>query len=655
MNRLILVLTVSVFFLFLSSGLSPAEGPKAATATTEAKNSANLKALPFGNNDDFQNAQRGFIANSPDMIIKGANGNVVWDMSGYSFIDRNEAVPATVNPSLWRQARLNNKYGLFKVTDRIYQIRGYDLANMSIIAGDTGYIIIDPLTSSETARAGIELVYKHLGRKPVVAVIYTHSHVDHWAGVKGVVSENDVSAGKVRIIASQNFLEHAVSENVMAGTAMGRRGLYMYGALLPKGPEGQVDAGLGKGTAAGSVTLIPPTDLITRTGEEKVIDGVRIIFQYTPGTEAPTEMNFYFPQFKALCMAENCSHTLHNLYTLRGAQVRDAKAWSYFLNEALDLFGDQAEVVFVSHHWPLMGKENIRLWLKKQANIYKFIHDQTLNLANKGYTMNEIAEILVLPDELGKQWFNRSYYGTVNHDSKAVYQKYLGWFDGNPANLNPLPPVEASSRYVEYMGGADAVLAKAGQDFKKGEYRWVVMAVNHVVFADPKNIKARKLQADALEQLGYQAESAPWRNFYLTAAQELRGGVKRFPFSLINADVLRAMPVDMIFDYMAMSLNASKAAGKSLKINCNFTDFKEKYVLLLEDSVLNYKVGKNVPDADATIKLKRADFDSIILGQAAPEKLISSGEIVIEGRKDVLNVLFTIMDKFDPWFNIVTP
>jgi len=629
---------------------------KEATEATKKANTSVLNILPFSNKEDFDDAQRGFIATLPNMVIRNAQGNLVWNMDQYSFLNRDDMAPDTVNPSLWRQGRLNNFHGLFKVTDRIYQVRGYDLSNISFILGDTGYIAIDPLVSAETAKAALELLYQHVGKKQVVAVIYTHSHVDHWAGVKGIVSEEDVKAGKVKIIASQGFLEHAVSENVMAGNAMGRRAQYMYGNLLPKGPKGQVDAGLGKTVSTGSITMIAPTDIIRKTGEERTIDGVRIIFQYTPGTEAPTEMNFYFPQFRALCMAENCNHTLHNLYTLRGAQVRDAKAWSYFLNEAIELFGDKSDVVFISHHWPQWGKENINAWLKKQADIYKYIHDQTLRLANQGYTMLEIAEMIELPDVLAKEWYNRGYYGTVSHNAKAVYQRYLGWFDGNPANLHPLPPVEASKKYVEFMGGADAVLAKARRAYKKGEYRWVAQAVNHVVFADPKNKKARDLQADALEQLGYQAESGPWRNFYLTGAKELREGVvKLLVGSGASADVLKAMPVSMIFDFMAVHLNGPKAAGKTIKFNWNFTDTQEQYLLVLENSVLNSFSGKQAKDADATITLKRAILDEILTGKAKPEAKIASGDIIIEGNKEKLGELLSLQDKFDPWFNIVTP
>ncbi len=650
-----------VLIVFLIPGLAftahAAGEPKAATPATRAVNAVVLKALPFQSMEDFENAKRGFIAELPGGLVKGKGESKRphWDLNQYEFLKGD--APDTVNPSLWRQARINMKNGLFKVTDRVYQVRGYDLSNISFIEGDTGWIVIDPLISAETAKAALDLVERHLGKKPIHTVIYTHSHVDHYGGVRGIVSEAEEKAGKVKILAPEGFLEHAVSENVIAGNAMSRRALYMYGAFLKKGPKGQVDAGLGKGTSVGSVGLIAPTEIISKTGQEMTIDGVKIIFQVTPDTEAPAEMNIYFPQFKALCMAENVTHTLHNLYTLRGAQVRDAKAWAYYINEAKELFGDKAEVEFASHHWPVWGREKINDLLKKQRDLYKYLHDQTLRLANNGFTLIEIAEMLELPESLGSMFANRDYYGTVSHNVRAVYNKYLGYFDGNPANLNPLPPEAAGRKYVEFMGGADAIISKAREAFNNGEYRWVAQVVSHVVFADPNNQAARDLEADALEQLGYQAESAPWRNFYLMGAQELRHGVQKIKGvkGTASPDTVKAMTVDMFFDFLAVRLNGPKAAGKTLTTNWEFTDTGEKYVLSLENSVLNYVKGKGADSADASFVLSRNILNEIALGKAKLDDKIAGGEVKVAGRKEALGELMALMDTFDIWFNIVLP
>jgi alkyl sulfatase BDS1-like metallo-beta-lactamase superfamily hydrolase len=527
---------------------------------------------------------------------------------------------------------------------------------MTLIEGDTGVIVIDPLISVETAQAGLELYRKHRGPKPVVAVIYTHSHVDHWGGVKGVTTVDDVKAGKVPILAPAGFLEHATSENVFAGTAMARRAVYMYGALLPKGEKGQVDAGLGKTTSLGLTTLIPPTDTITATGEKRVIDGVEIVFQMAPDTEAPAEMLFYFPQFRALCAAEDMTHTLHNLYTIRGAQVRDAKAWWKAVNQARDLFGDKTDVVFASHHWPKWGNDKVDAFLRNQRDLYKYIHDQSLRLMNHGYTMTEVAEMMVLPDSLGKEWYNRGFYGTLNHDAKAVYQRYLGWYDGNPAHLHPLQPEDAAKKYVAYMGGSEAVIAKAKADYDNGEYRWVAEVMSHVVFAEPDNVAARNLEADALEQLGYQAESGPWRNAYLVGAFELRNGLP--PASAVkttNADVVSALTTELYFDYMGIRLNGPKAEGKTAVINWDFTDTGEKYAMNLENCALTYSGGKQAPNADVTLTLARTTLDAITVGQLTFGQAIAEGKLKIDGDAAKLNEMLALMDNFDPMFNIVTP
>ncbi len=492
----------------------------------------------------------------------------MWDLNAFPFLQE-ETAPASVNPSLWRQSRLLSLFhGLFQVTEGVYQIRGFDLSLMSIIESDSGYVVVDPLLSIQTAKAGMDLVYRHLGQKPIVAVIYTHSHVDHWGGVKGVITQTEVDAGKVKVIAPEHFLEHAISENIIAGNVMSRRASYMYGNLLPRDAQGQVGAGLGQTTSTGAVSLIDPTDYITGTGQTMVVDGLEIEFQLTPGTEAPAEMNFLFPKYRALCMAENTTHNMHNLYTLRGAAVRDPLAWAYFINEAMELYAGRYDLLFASHHWPTWGIEESNDFLKKQRDMYKYLHDETLRLANQGYTILEIPEIIELPTELFRAWYNRGYYGTVSHNVKAVYQRYLGFFDGNPADLHPLPPTAAGKKYVEFMGGAASLLEKARQSFDAGEYRWVAQVVNHLVFADPDNQAARALQADALEQLGYQAESGPWRNFYLSAAKELRDGVMDLAApKTITPDTVRATPLEMFFDLLAVRLNGPKAAGKKIILN----------------------------------------------------------------------------------------
>ena len=628
---------------------------KDATKYTEAVNNLLLNELNWDDKQDFLDASRGFIASLDNPVIENENGHAVWNLDAFPFLAE-ETAPPSVNPSLWRQSRLvANYHGLFKVTDGVYQIRGFDLSVMSIIESDNGYVVIDPLISADVSRAGMELAYQHVGHKPVVAVIYTHSHIDHWGGVKGVVSQADVEAGKTKIIAPEHFMEHAVSENVIAGNVMTRRSSYMYGNLLPKDPKGQVGAGLGQTTSTGLVTLIPPTDDITHTGQKMVLDGLEIEFQMTPGTEAPAEMNFLFPQYRALCMAENCTHNMHNLYTLRGAPVRDAKAWAYYIDEAIDVFNGRYDVIFASHHWPTWTAESGVEFLKKQRDMYKYLHDETLRFANQGFTMLEIPELIELPADLFHAWYNRGYYGSINHNVKAIYNRYLGFFDGNPATLHPLPPEAAGKKYVEFMGGAEKLLAQARQSFDKGEYRWVAQVVNHLVFADPDNKAARELQADALEQLGYQAESGPWRNFYLSAAKELRDGVLDLDTPQLGADVIKATPLDMFFDLLAVRLIGPKAAGKKIVLNAVFTDINEQYLLVVENGVLNYAKGKLDAEADATLTLSRTALDEVILGEAKLADKLNSGEAQISGNPEKLVEFLSLMDTFEFWFNIVTP
>lgn len=633
-----------------------AEQPKPATDATKAANDALLQELPFNDKTSFELAHKGFIAPLPTEPIKGEKGNMIWDPAKYNFIKEGEAAPATTNPSLWRQSQLINISGLFEVTDGIYQVRNYDLSNMTIVEGKSGITIFDPLISSETAKAALDLYYAHRPKKPVVAVIYTHSHVDHYGGVRGVVDEKDVKAGKVKIYAPLGFLEHAVAENVMAGTAMSRRASYMYGNLLPPSETGQLGAGLGTTTSAGTVTLIPPTDIISKTGEKRVIDGLTYEFLYAPGSEAPAEMMYYIKEKKALNTAEDSTHTLHNTYSLRGAKIREPLPWSKYLNEALKMWGDDVQVMYAMHHWPIWGNKEVRDQLSSQRDMYRYINDETLRLANKGLTMTEIAEQVKLPKGIADRFSNRGYYGSLNHNVKATYVLYLGWFIGNPATLWELPPEEEAKRYVDMMGGADAVLKKAKEYYDKGDFRWVAEVVNHVVFADPNNQAAKNLQADALEQLGYQAESGPWRNFYLTGAQELRNGVQKLPTpDTASPDTVKAMDLDLFFDYLAMRLKGPEVADKHITLNFDFTDLKQKYTLEMVNGVLNHTEGAQAKDADATITLTRDTLNKLMLKQTTLKDAEGSGELKVQGDQGKLDELMGYMDSFDFWFNIVTP
>ncbi|GAA7767514.1 hypothetical protein RN01_08285 [Cupriavidus sp. SHE] len=626
-----------------------------ATAATRDANADVLKRLPFANRQDFEDAQRGWVGSLDSGEIRNADGRVVWNLDAYAFL-RDDASPASVNPSLWRQAQLNLKHGLFKVTDHIYQVRGFDLSNMTIVEGDSGLIVIDPLLTAETARAAIDVYYKYRPKKPIVAVIYSHSHVDHFGGVKGVVSQDDVKSGKVKIYAPEGFMEEAISENIFAGNAMSRRAQYMYGALLPKGPQGQVDAGLGKTVSLGTITLIPPTDLIGKTGETRTIDGVRIEFQMAPGSEAPAEMLMYFPQWRALCAAEDATHNLHNLYTIRGAQVRDANQWWRALDETIDRYGNRTDVIFAQHHWPKWGQQNITGFLSRQRDAYKFIHDQTLRLANQGYTMTEVGERVKLPPSLASQWDLRDYYGTVNHNAKAVYQRYLGWYSGDPADLHPLPPEESAQRYVQYMGGADKILAQASKSYAQGDYRWVAQVVKHVVYADPSNQAARKLEADALEQLGYQTEAASWRSAYLVGAYELRNGVPKLQSTqTASPDMIGAMTDTMFLDFLAVRLNGERATGHDLKFNWVQPDTGKRYALSVENGVFLYKPERQFDDAGATLTMPRSALIGSLLGQTTLPAELSAGRAKVDGDPAVLKSWMGMLDKFDPQFNIVTP
>ena len=628
---------------------------KSATASTKAANEAVLKALPFNDKEDFANAARGFIGKPDTLTIKNAKGDVVWDLEAYKkYISADKPAPDSVNPSLWRNAQLNMQYGLFKVSEKIYQVRGYDITNITFIQGKTGWIVFDPLLSAETSKAAFDLVTQHLGKKPIVAVVYSHSHVDHYGGVRGIIDERDVRAKKVKIIAPEHFSEHAISENVIAGNVMSRRAIYMYGAMLPRNAQGGVNGGLGQTTSTGTATLILPTDIIKKTGQAMTVDGVKMVFQMTPGTEAPAEMNTWFPELKALWTAENATNTMHNILTLRGAQVRDALKWAGYLNETIALYGNKVEVKFQSHHWPMWENTKIVEYIKKQRDLYKYIHDQSVNLMNKGYTGPEIAEMIKLPPELDQQWYNRGYYGTLRHNSRAVYQRYMGWYDANPSSLDNLPPEMAAKKYVEYMGGEAEAMKKSRADFDKGEYRWVAEAMKHVVFANPGNTDAKNLLADTYEQLGYQAESGPWRSVYLQGAFELRNGVpKAGGINAASPDTIKAMPPEMLFDYLAVRLNGPKAAGKKIGINIDFTDLKKQYGLAVENAVLNH--GKPLAKPDVKLTMTKATLDAIQLKETTLEAAITKGDLKIDGKREAFTEFMGLMDSFPFWFNIVTP
>jgi alkyl sulfatase BDS1-like metallo-beta-lactamase superfamily hydrolase len=625
-----------------------------AEPATRAANDALVKSLPFSDRADFDDAKRGFIATVPDGAIAGPGPKPAFDTKPYAFLQKDE-VPASVNPSLWRQAQLNAVNGLFKVTERVYQVRGLDISNMTIIEGDSGLILIDPLLSIETAKAALALYLGNRPARPVAAVIYTHSHADHFGGAKGVISAEDAASGKVKVIAPDGFMEHAVAENVIAGNAMSRRAQYQFGSALPVGERAQIDTGLGKALSKGTISLIPPNDLIKQPYETRIIDGVEIEFHLVPGSEAPAEMIMYFPQFKLLNMAEDATHTMHNLYTLRGAEIRDGRLWSRYIADAIERYGDRTDAVIAQHHWPMWGNERIVAFLKKQRDLYKFIHDQSVRLLNHGLTPTEIAEKLQLPASLASEWSARGYYGTLRHNAKAVYQFYLGWYDANPADLNPLPRAEEARKQVEYMGGADAVLKRAREDFKSGQYRWVASVASQLVFADPANKEARDLGADALEQLGYQSEAATWRNAYLLGAAELRGGVPAAQGSTASAELLKGVSIDLAFDFLGVRLNAAKAEGKRIVINWTFTDSNETYVMNLENSALTHRSGKLSDDADAGVKLTRATFDAISLKQKTFLGGVATGDVGLSGNPLKLRELFGLFDDFTPDFELVEP
>ncbi|MEU9321581.1 alkyl sulfatase dimerization domain-containing protein [Streptomyces sp. NPDC048295] len=611
------------------------------------------RRFPFDDDQDFQDARRGFMGTAPESVVRDVGGRAVWDLDAYGFLAQD--CPDTANPSLWRQSRLCSDHGLFEVVEGIYQVRGFDLSNMTIVEGERGVLVIDPLLCAETAAAGLALYRGHRGDRPVTGVLYTHSHIDHFGGVRGVVTDEDI-AGGVPVLAPHGFLEHAVSENVYAGTAMGRRAAYMYGAALPKGERGQIGAGLGQTTSTGTVGLIPPTVDITRTGQTETVDGIRMVFQLTPGTEAPAELNIHFPDHAALCMAENATHNLHNLLTLRGAQVRDPRVWARYLTEAIDLFTGSSDVAFASHHWPVWGRERIVTFLSEQRDLYSYLHDQTLRMLNQGLTALEIAERMQMPPVLERAWHTHGYYGSVNHNTKAVYQRYLGWFDGNPAHLWEHPPAESARRYVEFMGGADEVLRRARQSFADGDFRWVAQVVNHVVFADPDHAEARALQADALEQLGYGSENGTWRNFFLMGALELRHGPVGTPTATTSPDLLAALTLDQLFDALAVRVDGPRSWDADIAVRWNPRG-GDPVTLRLRNGVLVRVTGTGpaAADPDVEFTLDEADLRAVLLGTVTPAELAARDTVKVVGDAGRLTELLGHLGAPDPDFAIVTP
>ncbi len=628
--------------------------PKDATSYTRAVNAPRDLGMDPA---DFERASRGLIARHPTGVIQGAWGTA-WDVNKYDFIEQGVPNPDTVNPSLWRQAQLNNIHGLFEVAPKVWQARGYDISNITFIEGEVGWIVIDPLTIEGCSRDCLALANAQLGERPVTAVIYTHSHTDHFGGVLGVTSQEDVDAGRCRIIAPEHFFREAIAENVIAGFAMARRAMYQFGPLLPAGPRQHVDCGLGKAIPLSPPGLIAPTEDITYTGEELVVDGVRIVFQLTPETEAPAEMNFFFPdQLEGgrgwLCMAENCSHNMHNLIPIRGAQVRNSLAWSKYIDEAIDLYGADAEIMFASHHWPRWGREDVSGFLRKQRDMYRYIHDQTMRQANHGLTPLEIAELIALPDEYRSEAHTTGYYGHLAHNVKAVYQRYLSWYDGNPANLYQLPPTEVGRRYVELAGGPDSLLAQARQWFDQGDYRWVAEVVGHLVFTDPANTDARELQADAFEQIGYQSESATFRNAFLTGAQELRHGSPNRNAAM-RRGYLEAMTVDQLMDATAVRLKAEEVGGVEVTVNLRVTDVGEDWRVVVSNRAMHTTLG-GAAEPDATVTLDRSVLIGIGAAELTAAEAIGSGRAVVDGDEAAFTVLFDHLDVFLSMFPIIEP
>ncbi|WP_369601008.1 alkyl sulfatase dimerization domain-containing protein [Hahella sp. SMD15-11] len=629
------------------------------TAPTPATAAANRQMRPQPHDpkqSGTEPEEDGLIAAATHLTVTGPEGSPIWSLDDYDFLAGTDAAPDSVHPGLWRQARLNSRAGLYKVTDGIYQLRGFDLANMTLIQGQTGWIVVDVLTSAETARAALTFARQHLGRQPIRAILFTHSHIDHFGGIDGVLSFMSAAERKaVRVIAPKGFLEEATSENVLTGPAMSRRAMYMYGTRLPRSPRGHVDSGLGKAPALGTHGIVTPTEWIDHTPQTLTLDGVPFVFQFTPGAEAPAEFTFYLPDRKAFCGAEVVSHTLHNLYTLRGAKVRDALQWSRYIDQARTLFGD-ATVYFGSHHWPIRGQAAVQSFLRKQSDLYRYIHDQTIRLINAGFTPSEIADQLRLPESLSMPAYNHGYYGTVKHNARAVYQRYMGWYNGNPAELDPLPETEAARRTLALMGGVAKVVdhararfdavAEASPETAHREYRWLAQLLNQAVLAEPDNRDARALLARVYDQLGYLSESGPWRDEYLTAAWELRHGApdKGLDKTAMK-NVLMHTPPERFLDTLAASLNGPRAEGVQLRIRLHLTDLNQSWLLRVDNAVLQPEPDDLSAEADATLHLTRELFVDILIGNASLKRLIPGDELRTEGSVLALIRFFSLLDK----------
>ena len=633
--------------------LQQSDGPSAASEFTIASNKAFVENLDLDNQQDFEDARRGMVAEAPNSAVISQSGVQVWDASDYDFIVG--GAPDTVNPSLWRQAKLNNIRGLFKVDEGLYQLRGFDLANISLIKSDSGWILVDPLTTLETTEAAMAFAEQHLGEIKLTGVIFTHSHIDHFGGVLSLINGQQAADNNVPIIAPSGFMEEATSENVIAGPAMTRRGTYMFGNSLPRSATGHVDAGLGKQVVYGSTSILQPTVLIDQPEMAITVDGVEFVFYNMPGAEAPAELTFYLPEYKAFCGAEVLSHVMHNVLTLRGAKVRDALLWSDYIGQSIDRL-DDVEVFFNSHHWPTWGHDRIITQMEQQQDMYKFTHDQTVRLANLGYTPREIAERLKLPASLAGNFHLRGYYGTLSHNSKAVYQYYFGWYQGNPAQLNPLPPEQSSLRYVEFMGGAEAILKKASQSMQRGEYRWVAEVLNHLVFAQPDNGSAKQMLAEAYRQLGYQSESGPWRDIYLSGALELLSGTPDQHYDPVFAKAfVQQVPLMQFMKALSVRLDGEKAEGERLVLNVLFTDQQQNFVLTVRNSVMHYKESPAAANADVSIALSKNLFVDILLGQAGIQQLLTTDDLAVEGSVLKLLKFFSLLGESNDNFNIVTP